>query len=63
MSGEWQKHSTQRSWLCATAVPMEPGEVPITPDGLRANEFYPTAGWPSRSRSSGNPESTGCIRA
>src|SRR5262245_63464499 len=39
ISGELQKHSTPRRWLCATAVPIEPGDVPITPDGLRVKEF------------------------
>ena len=28
ISGELQKHSTPRNCCCATAVPMEPGEVP-----------------------------------
>ena len=41
ISGELQKHSTPRSCCWATAVPIEPGEVPITPDGLRAKEFCP----------------------
>ena len=41
ISGELQKHSTPRRLLCATAVPIEPGDVPITPDGFRANEFLP----------------------
>jgi hypothetical protein len=26
---------------CITAVPMLPGEVPMIPVGLRANEFFP----------------------
>src|SRR5689334_20902011 len=39
--GELQNPSTLRSCCCAIAVPIAPGEVPITPDGLRANEFLP----------------------
>ena len=30
--------STPRRWLCASAVPIDPADVPITPEGLRANE-------------------------
>ena len=30
-----------RRCCCATAVPIFPGEVPITPDGLRAKAFLP----------------------
>ena len=26
---------------CATAVPIAPGDVPITAEGLRVNEFFP----------------------
>ena len=39
--GELQKLSTLRRLCCATAVPIAPGEVPITADGLRVNEFVP----------------------
>jgi hypothetical protein len=36
-----QKLSTLRRLCCATAVPIAPGEVPITADGLRVKEFLP----------------------
>ena len=39
--GELQKLKTLRSCCCASAVPMEPGDVPMTADGLRVNEFLP----------------------
>ena len=39
--GELQKASTARRLCCARAVPIAPGEVPMTADGLRANEFCP----------------------
>src|SRR4030095_9714606 len=39
--GELQKPSTLRSCCCAIAVPIAPGDVPMTADGLRVNEFCP----------------------
>ena len=39
--GELQKLNTLRRLCCATAVPIEPVDAPITADGLRANEFVP----------------------
>ena len=39
--GELQKPSTLRRCCCAIAVPIAPGDVPITADGLRVNEFFP----------------------
>jgi hypothetical protein len=36
-----QKLSTLRRLCWATAVPIAPGEVPITAEGFRANEFWP----------------------
>ena len=39
--GELQKPSMLRRCCCATAVPIAPGDVPITADGLRVNEFLP----------------------
>jgi hypothetical protein len=39
--GELQKLRMLRRCCCATAVPILPGDVPMTADGLRANEFLP----------------------
>src|SRR5512146_1553275 len=39
--GELQNESTLRNCCCAIAVPILPGDVPITAEGLRANEFWP----------------------
>ena len=39
--GELQNPSTLRRCCCAIAVPMAPGEVPTTAEGLRVNEFFP----------------------
>ena len=39
--GELQKPRTLRRCCWATAVPIAPGEVPITAEGLRVNEFLP----------------------
>ena len=39
--GELQKLSMLRRLCCPTAVPIVPGDAPITADGLRANEFVP----------------------
>ena len=39
--GELQKPSTPRMACWAIAVPMAPGEVPMTADGLRVKEFLP----------------------
>src|SRR5437868_6401384 len=39
--GELQKPRTLRSCCCAMAVPIAPGEVPITAEGFRENEFLP----------------------
>src|SRR3954464_8129175 len=39
--GELQKAMMLRRCCWPTAVPILPGEVPITADGLRANEFLP----------------------
>src|SRR5688500_2889271 len=39
--GELQKARMLRRCCCATAVPIFPGDVPITADGFRANEFVP----------------------
>jgi hypothetical protein len=39
--GELQKLSMLRRCCWPTAMPMAPGDVPITADGLRANEFVP----------------------
>jgi hypothetical protein len=36
-----QKLSTLRRLCCATAVPMEPGDAPITADGLRVKALVP----------------------
>ena len=36
--GELQKARMLRRCCCATAVPIFPGDVPMTADGLRANE-------------------------
>ncbi len=41
ISGELQKQSTLRRLCCATAVPIEPGEVPMIAEGLRVKEFLP----------------------
>ena len=41
ISGELQKARMLRRCCCPTAVPIFPGEVPITADGLRVNEFLP----------------------
>src|SRR6476659_1879646 len=41
ISGELQKARMLRKCCCATAVPIFPGEVPITPEGLRAKAFFP----------------------
>ena len=49
--GELQKLKMLRKFCCATAVPILPGDAPITADGMRANEFVRTAGSPNRSRS------------
>jgi hypothetical protein len=38
---ELQKHRMLRRFCCATAVPILPGDAPITADGLCANEFFP----------------------
>jgi hypothetical protein len=38
---ELQKLKTLRRLCCATAVPIEPGDVPMTAEGLRVNEFFP----------------------
>src|SRR6185437_3898199 len=39
--GELQKLSALRTFCWASAVPILPGEAPITADGLRVNEFVP----------------------
>jgi hypothetical protein len=39
--GELQKAMMLRTCCWPTAVPILPGEVPMTADGLRANEFCP----------------------
>ena len=39
--GELHELKMPRSWCCAIAVPIAPGDVPMTADGLRANEFLP----------------------
>jgi hypothetical protein len=36
-----QNPRTLRKFCCATAVPIAPGDVPMTADGLRANELAP----------------------
>src|SRR5512147_2808295 len=41
ISGELQKARMLRRCCCPTAVPILPGEVPMMPDGFRANEFFP----------------------
>src|SRR5262245_25124090 len=41
MSGELQKARMLRRWVCAIAVPILPGEAPITPEGFPVNEFFP----------------------
>src|SRR4051812_5755957 len=41
MSGELQNARMLRRCCCPTAVPILPGDVPMTPDGLRVNEFAP----------------------
>src|SRR5215510_9408879 len=39
--GELQKPKTLRKCCCAIAVPIAPGDVPITAEGFRANAFSP----------------------
>src|SRR5688572_9650266 len=39
--GELQNPSTLRNCCCAIAVPILPGEVPMTAEGLRAKELLP----------------------
>src|SRR5215204_166426 len=39
--GELQNAMMLRTCCWPTAVPIEPGDVPITADGLRAKEFSP----------------------
>src|SRR5690606_32128987 len=39
--GELQKLSTLRRCCCAIAVPIAPGEVPMTADGLWSKAFWP----------------------
>ncbi len=39
IGGEFQKHGAPCSCCWATAVPIAPGGVPITPEGLRAQQF------------------------
>jgi hypothetical protein len=41
IKGELQKQRMLRRCCCATAVPIFPGEVPITPEGFREKEFLP----------------------
>ena len=41
MSGELQNARMLRKCCCATAVPIFPGEAPITAEGLRVNAFLP----------------------
>ena len=41
INGELQKQRMLRRCVCATAVPIFPGEAPITPDGLQEKEFLP----------------------
>ena len=41
MSGELQKARMLRRCCCATAVPIVPGEVPMTADGFRVNASVP----------------------
>ena len=48
---------------CITAVPILPGEVPMIPVGLRANEFDPQGREPqSIAFLIGQPEWSGCTR-
>src|SRR6476619_2341155 len=39
--GELQKLSRLRRCCCAMAVPIAPGDVPITAEGFREKEFVP----------------------
>src|SRR5690606_12839010 len=39
--GELQKLRMLRRCCWATAVPIAPGEVPMTAEGFRVNEFFP----------------------
>src|SRR5688572_20122161 len=39
--GELQKAMMLRTCCCPTAVPILPGDVPITAEGFRAKEFVP----------------------
>ena len=39
--GELQKARMLRRCCCPTAVPIWPGDVPMTADGLRGNAFVP----------------------
>src|ERR1041384_6073343 len=41
ISGELQNARMLRRCCCATAVPILPGDVPITAEGFLANEFVP----------------------
>jgi hypothetical protein len=41
MSGELQKARMLRRCCCPTAVPILPGEAPITADGFLVNAFWP----------------------
>ena len=41
MRGELQNARMLRKCACAMAVPIFPGDVPMTPDGFRANAFFP----------------------
>src|SRR5689334_22464506 len=41
ISGELQNARMLRRCCWATAVPILPGDVPITADGLRVSEFWP----------------------
>jgi hypothetical protein len=41
MSGELQNARMLLRCCCATAVPIFPGEAPITAEGLRVNAFLP----------------------
>jgi hypothetical protein len=42
ISGELQNARKLRRCCCATAVPIFPGDVPITADGFRVNAFLPS---------------------
>ena len=41
ISGELQKARMLRRCCCPTAVPIFPGDVPMTADGFRVNAFVP----------------------